>query len=423
MANLLAPSQEVRPQSVSIRTDFYDKVNEGALMTSAARGLLSRLKLPKTLDIPTADILTYYLFYKKRPGTRGFGTYAEIAPKISHALEEWDGLVEFRNDSIGVISREGMNSGTTERLGEAIGLSVLNAIHESTEADWYRIPVRQGGREQSMDFQYAASDGTCIIKVECKGTISLDARAKSSNVSKQKATIEAQKRSERVNDGTVSKTVYYGTIAVLDAKADTLARCWLVDPPADESVDPRRFRIIARLTYIADLISFISPHSALSVALQTRLAALRALSNIDELDGITLRKGDGMEFIVGSRQPGKPYDPWIALKSRVIESRVGGRVFRLDSNTLFFLGIQEELLHFALRQAFDSISSYRSKSFVSMQRVWCTVSAGYFKHALDVVTRHVVRVIESDGYMHFELQGVLYYSSGGIVFGVLPLPR
>lgn len=58
----------------------------------------------------------------------------------------------------------------SEHVGEAVGLSVMNRIHDITEADWRIIPARSGrAAKPSFDFQLA-SDNHHLIEVENKGS-------------------------------------------------------------------------------------------------------------------------------------------------------------------------------------------------------------------------------------------------------------
>lgn len=75
----------------------------------------------------------------------------------------------------------------SEKVGESIGLSVINRIHDLHEADWDRIPIHSGIRGfQTFDFKstlpMSASDGKTLVQTETKGTLIDDASEINANV-------------------------------------------------------------------------------------------------------------------------------------------------------------------------------------------------------------------------------------------------
>ncbi|MDD5205474.1 MAG: hypothetical protein PHS17_08635, partial [Desulfobacterales bacterium] len=189
------------------------------------------------------------------------------------------------------------------------------------------------------------------------------------------------------------------------------------------SANALRFRLVSRLTAIADLISFLSPRSLLSAALRTRVAALNALKTFDELDGVQLRKGDGGYFSTETYSSSGRHNSWFAGKSQVIDGPAGGQVIQLDDQSLMFVGIQEALLNYCITQSFETILSYKFDSGTVHKRILCTVPLGRFKSEFSVAEKESIHIRKSGGYVQFELEGNMHYSSGGMVFGILPLPE
>jgi len=419
MAKTLNIAVVAPPRTIEVAVDYYDSSHRQLFLQSAACSILQAANLPANLAIPTSDFLTYYLFYKKRPGTRGYSSYDEIRPKYRNALVELDGLVDFRNGSVGVVSAPGMNTGTTERLGEAIGLMVISKLHGLVDADWAKIG--ETTKRKTLDYEYAASDGNLLIKTEAKGTATTDNEKKPPTVSNHKASIEQKKIAERNVAGGQSNALLYGTIGVLDDRQKSVARCWLLDPPLTFDASPKQFRIIARLSAIADLLSFISLRSAVTTALRNRVNALKSLGNINELDGVALVKGNGEDFDKRSLTGFGERNPWFWNKSYVTDGPAGGQVIALDDSALLFIGIQEELLLLAINQSFDSISEFKFPTGTVHKTVRCVVPSGRFNREFEHILTDRLKINREDSYVSFDLSGNLHYSSGGLVFGILPI--
>ena len=313
MAHVITLDLQRPPSTVSVAVDFYDEEEKQALLASPMAPLLATL--PMVYELSTTDLCAYYLYHKRRLGMAGYSSHKDLVQQWAKALAEFDGQVEFGNSSLRLTSATNMSSSTTERLGEAIGLTTASQLHGLHQADWSRIPVTN--TRKTLDFQrpWTASDGKQFIQVETKGSATTDNNYKTSSVSKHKAEIKAKKK--HATDEERQKSVLYGTIAVLDDRPDSTARCWLVDPPEDALDNPRRFKILARLTYIADLISFLAGRSSLSASLQTRLSALSALTDISPLDGVPLKKGKGEGYPDRIFDSSSPHNPWFAGKSVV----------------------------------------------------------------------------------------------------------
>src|SRR5262245_5973797 len=122
MVRLISLEVEAPPDTVNIAVDYYDNHERALLLATPASSLLQHL--PATLVIPTPDLCAYYLYYKLRDGIAGFSNHHEIAKHWREALCEFNGQFEFTGTSIRLLSASGSSRGTTERIGESIGLSV-----------------------------------------------------------------------------------------------------------------------------------------------------------------------------------------------------------------------------------------------------------------------------------------------------------
>jgi hypothetical protein len=418
MATIALPQETIR-----VEVGFFSEEDRNALLKYPTADTLKKLTA-EPIKISTAEFLVYYLFHRQRLGTLGYRNYSTVGTKLGIALSALADCVEFTEHSIataeGVVHQ--LNE-VTEHVGEAIGLSVMNRIHDVTEADWQIIPSRGGrGAKASFDFQLA-SDNHNLIEVENKGSSVSDNRTPDENVKAQKRKIAAKK--EKLNavdhDGASepSKSLRYGTITVLDPRRDGYVRCWLTDPPADVAQNPSRFRLIQRMRFLRDWISFISPRSHLAVALATRVAALEVLENPFELDRVPLLRGNAERFELIPFDRFGEHSRFLAGKSKIIDGPGGGEIVRVSDRALFLLGIREELLVIAAEQDFQRLLAYKAPTGSEDEVVECSLS------------RSRARTIDLPSYLdegqkrlqtvRFRARGSIQYSPAGLVFGVIPM--
>jgi hypothetical protein len=116
------------------------------------------------------------------------------------------------------------------------------------------------------------------------------------------------------------------------------------------------------------------------------------------------------------------HNPWFAGRSRVVDGPAGGQVFQLDKGNLLSVGIREDLLVHAIEQSFQGIATFRFRAGTVRKTVQCRVPVGRFESDFSIGENRGLGQTRSGGYVDFELEGNLHYSSGGMVFGVLPLP-
>lgn len=404
------------PDDISVNVAYYDDEERKAITQTLGNDILGGSS--KTLVVPTPDFCTYYLYYKLRSSLPGYSSHKELAKKWYLALCELDGQLGFANDSIRLIQLAGSNRGTTERFGEAIGLSVASRLHGLHDGDWARIP--ETNKHKTFDFDRPlASDGSRFISIETKGSSVAD-NSKRTDVSHQKGSIK-QKKPAAVLSGS-SNSVCYGTIGVLDDRQSSVAQCWLVDPPADMSGDPYRFKVLARLEYIASWISFLGNRSQLASSLWTRLASLESLSDVSQFAGGPLRNGARKEFSQETFSSSGGRNQWFASKSVVVDEPVGGAVFVVSKDALFYMAIQEELVVLAASQDFDRIARYSFPAKVAWKSVECVVPIARFQREFQkILGSRAPQGRRVGGHVRLILQGQIFYCQSGVVFGVLPI--
>lgn len=416
MANLITLEIQAPPQTTQVTIAYYDDVERKLLQDQLGRDILGSAE--KQVSISTADLCTYFLYYKLRSGLPHFGTHAEVTEKWATALVEFDGQIDFTETSIRLLQQKETSTGTMERFGEAVGLAAVGNLHGLHQADWTRIPIKN--TEKSLDYRKSllASDGKTFIEIECKGSAVNDNRLKTSAVSNHKSSIKAKKAG--LADAEKGSSILYGTISVLDERPDSIARCWLVDPPSGVIDDPLRFKVISRLTFMAKCISFLGARSSLAASLQTRLSDLVAVENIGPLEGRALLNGSGEKYPNAGAVWVGDYHPWFSSKSVVRDGPAGGHVFAIDKKRYLFIGIQDELVSMAQTQSFRSIAQYNFVPGIKRQIVDCAVSNGRFKSEFRENTDLLKKLISTEnGYARFTLEGNINYSQSGLVWGVL----
>ncbi len=412
-------------QNVRVDVDYYDDEQKNKLSHYPSAKLIHEI-VSNGIEIPSEEFLTYYLFHRKRPGMPGYRNYEELGIKIGKSLSDLEDFIVFNGNSIATASDAGeQDIKITERVGESIGMSVLNRIHNLSEADWGRIPSKGGPyAPQVFDYQIA-SDGTAIVQLEAKGSSIDFNNLKTSTVSNHKSSIIKRKEAIHNLESTKSypfpSNLRYGTITVLDKRPDSTIKCWLLDPePEFAKMPPVKLRLINRMRFLRDWISFISPRSQFASALSTRVSELAVLTDPFELDGIPLLKGTGEPFDIVSTEGFGSTISFLLNKSRVSDGPTSGVITQTSTKALFFLGLRNELAVLAANQNFAEIMKYSALITTIPKTVNCILHKRRYKRfeLPDWITEGAR---ESGDYMLFEMRGALTYSQEGLVFGVLPL--
>ncbi len=377
------------------------------------------------VEIPTSEFLTYYLFHKKRSGKKGWKTYREISAKTGIAAVELNEWVDFNGDSISTPRDVKYQVGPiTERIGESVGMCVINALHGLTAADWNHVPEQPGvGGVKTPDYELAA-DEKFIIQLEAKGSSVRNNSLKPPSVSNHKSNIAKKKREiaklEKANNYKYPADLRYGTIAVMGEDPGSPVKCLLVDPPADgDGLRARNLRLIHRMRFLRDWITFLSPRSQLASALQTRLLTIESASDPYSQNGLTLLKGDGESFDFSPLSAGG-HSSFFSNKPRITGVAAGGLCSRMNPSNLFFTGIREDLLKVAADQNFNELTQVRYAAGSIQSTVECVFSEGRYR-SLGRPRGFSVRRNSSGTLYHRDLTGVIHYSTSGIAFGVLPL--
>lgn len=413
------------PPFIEVEVQFYDSAEKQVFESFPAADSVRRI-VPGIVRVPTPEFLSYFLFHRKRVGSPAYRSYAAMGQKLEVALALMDGCLVFGERSIRTapgVDRQLIE--ISEHVGEAVGLSVANRIHDFTEADWSPIEQEWGRRANpTFDFELA-SDEKYLIQVETKGTSDTDNRTLSTRVKAHKRNITTKKQKLSSTGDAAGQAsgaaIRYGTITALDARPDSRIVCRLVDPPAQPGeFSARKVKLLKRLHFIHRWISFVSPRTELASALATRLFDLVGVTNPFELDSLPLRRASGEPF------EQFPYDAsghstFATNKSKVTDGPAAGVVVQLSKKALFFAGIREDFWQMAALQNFTEILAYRAEVGSIDKTVECVISRGRFDGF--ALPPSIANEVEERGsYIVFRLPGRLHYSPSGLVFGLLALP-
>lgn len=253
------------------------------------------------LSVSKDEFLSYMMFTEQDDSHSEYKTFSDLRDKVQHRFGDINNYLTLNNGSVqsNVTAQQMMAAGFTERLGVALGLTVVNKIHALTEADWKKIPESKGRgiKIKTFDFELpVASTGSNFIQAENKGAILTNNNDQTGSVTTHysgKHGILSKKtfvRSEEIKSGvSLHQNLYYGTIGVLGTNPNSIARVWLVDPPAiDIQMEPAKYKLLARLSYYLDEFRAIGVREKLLDSLERRIQEISNSSDYLEFDNVPL---------------------------------------------------------------------------------------------------------------------------------------
>lgn len=401
------------PNSLTVNVDYYDDEQKKKFKKNKYPLKIGSL-VSESVSINTNEFLTYLLFTEQKDAP-GFRTFTDFRKRMPKSLALIDGYLQF--DGKKMISShdpKDMDKNLTERLGVAMSLSILNKIHNLTEADWKLIEIKTS--EKSLDFYYVSVEKNEYIQVEAKGSTTKDNKKKA-NASNQKADIDDKKKAEeRKEDHRINKykTYTYGVISVLDNKIGSMPQVWLIDPLSESLITPpRKFKLLTRLQFYWRSLRAISPSSILLHALINRIETLETLDNYNDLDKSILLDRKGKEMIIHSRS--------FPTKSVIGRNRIIGRIYPYDEKHIYYMGFPRELFVLLIEQNFKKIIEYRyiKKKTKSRMTVKCRIRSDQNKRYMIPPNIDFEFIDKKEEYIEFKLEGDLYESTSGRVFGLL----
>jgi hypothetical protein len=267
---------------LKISVDFYNDTEKALFQKYDNASEINKI-IGENTEI-SKDEFEAYMMFTKQMEVVGYRTYDELKSHISEELGNLEDFISFENNSVKAMHPSAIMNQIdyTEKIGVALGLCLINKIHALSQADWKKIP--ESTKEKTLDYDFQiASDGVKFIKVENKGCVVENNTLKGS-INTKRNDIKEKKVTARAKD-TISgspdlKNLYYGVIGVLDNRNDSKAKVWLIDPPTFEvDIDPKKYKLLARLHYYLDEFKNIGVKKSITKALEERL---KLISNSED---------------------------------------------------------------------------------------------------------------------------------------------
>lgn len=398
--------------TVEISVDYWDENHKADLAKYSIAPQLPKVA-GQSLAVSTDDLLAYCLFYRQQPSRPEYGTFRDCYSHRSQAQSWLDGEIDFNGSSVSVpASSQGPPIDIRERLGEAVGLCVADKLYGLNGADWEKIPQQYGRHAQPTNDWKIAATPAVLVELETKGSFETD-NMDQTGLGHHVTSIAAKKAAYRA-DKTKPSAELLGTIAVVGHGAAQPVKCWLLDPPATiEGIEPRQFKLMARMRFLRDWITFVGPRSTLAAVLADRVAVLEALTDPFALDGVPLRSSSGEPMklftISGSDQP-----TWFSGKSRIAGG--GGVLVPWNEEYMLLAGFRDSLLTRAAEQTFADILTFQENASTQRRRVACSLSDSRFR-SLEGEKWMTDARQDARGYWQFSRSCNVHFTSAGLAFG------
>ncbi len=427
---------------IKVSLEYYDEAEKEKLLNYPDSEKISALVKNGVVDIPIVDFYLNYQSYYKNSGAE---TQESLLTSISkgvvfdrYQLEKFfefdDGEIYLRDN---ILSAPPSNM--AEKIGEAIGLSVMNYLFGMTQFDWAKIP--ENNKAKSLDYSgnvLTASTERYYVQVENKGSIVLDDKlgmessrfdnvsvdlnkdvtkgkqVKSAPIYSHKSSVIAKKEEQAR-----PSSICFGTISEVGKRSNGGAKCWLLDPPAEEFLfSPKKARLIHRYLNVVEWICSLHSRSSFAAVLRNRLSALMTLEDPYVLDSLPLKKGNGKLFnSFFSDLTEGPVS--IEGKSAIKAEGVIGEC-QVINEEIYFIGVASDWYNVMVEQSFSKIISFKSP--VSDFSGICKVvlkDKDFESLGFEVVRLGKIPGVKTKKYA--ELVGEFGQSSSGIVYGHIQL--
>jgi hypothetical protein len=314
------------------------------------------------IKVPFADFKTYSQMQHRNTAIKKLDSFESIRENIGDLYGNVNFYTDFDPET-GRFNSVATNNNEQNHVSEGIGcggiLSVMSEIYGLTQADWQRINI-QGHKD--FDFDSAVvEDFSKMIVVEAKGSIVEDNRLKT-HLSNHKISIKEKKDDAGfINKYSKGTDLLIGGITAIDDVNH--AKVYLVDPPMNSDMS-REFRykikILKRLTYYLDWMTIIGKRSYLTIALKNRVAVIEKLSEIENLNSITLVNANGQALKVNET---------IYESKSHIDGEIIGKLNILNHRKAVFIGLSVDLYNLIAMQDFEAISNFKTESFFERKQI------------------------------------------------------
>lgn len=377
----------------------------------------------------TEDEFLAYMMFPWQMDLAGFRSYAELRNQVQDNLGAVNQLLSFNNGSVqaNVIGNDLMQTGYTERIGVSLGLCLMNKIHNLTAADWKKIPTMPGRNgHPTFDYEFPiASTGTGFIQSENKGSAIENNTDQRGTVERHYNSILEKKEYVRNEEAKqqiqLHQNLYYGTIGVLDNRPNSNAKIWLVDPPSFEiEMEPRKYKLIARLRYYLDEFKNIGVKKKITDALEKRIKEIEASKDYNQFNFLKLDdkfpvSGGYYLYMEGN------------VFANVDTNEAFGRVFLVeDKQTIipYLLAFPKAIMRLIVRQDFESILNYEYNPDFIKDNISVLIRFAkpeYFEMNLSEKLNFVFN--EKSKFFETVYFGKVSHTSDGRIFGALKNER
>jgi hypothetical protein len=358
------PLKKLSPNAASLVVDVaaYNGDHELAIASALKNKRPEKAAFAQMLatpqKIPRGEFLTYSIFHM-RGSDRQFQSLSSLKRQASLFTAELHAYCDLSKTVKLARSKAAPLNHLRERIGVALGLSIVSRIHGFKLADWRRIPVMG---TKHLDFHLAATKRT-KIQVETKGSIVPDNvhREKLSNHASNIAAKKAELRARPHKDWHAG--IRYGTITAIDSEHN--AKVWLLDPEPEETRwKAADQRIFSRLHFLARWMSLVSPGSEISFAMRERVTQMARSQSLSTFSELPLKNSLGVEIRALEHRGNDSVGGFFYGKTRFGKHPIFVRRLVLGNGYSLLFGMHEDLLKIALTQDFRMLTSYATEPSV-----------------------------------------------------------
>lgn len=401
---------------IHVDVKYYNKehrrlFNEAGKYPQSVVDMLNDFNMPKNkFDLEVGEFLISYLFYLKKSNPTIYTSRQSLSEEIQRAAYELESHLGYSNNNLHIWPGVNvMPVDITEKMGESVGLCVVSHINEVTHADWTPIPIYN---VKACDY-YLGYTNHGAIQVETKGAIVNDRNYKETNVSQAKKSIISKKKQTRSVPLTNFPCDYlYGTITCLDPDATRKVKCWILDPESNHiNYDLKKNNFFTRLVNYLNVFEIVSPDSKITHRLRNVINEININFEESHLENLPMLTEKGSEnFARAAKQ-------FFYRKSEVDNlSKDKGVWGVIDENTLYFIGVKEDLVQTIVKQDVNEILNYSRKTITEEVTVNCKVLTQADVGQFWALSQEEVSV---NAGISFEARGTIFTSSHGMIFGIL----
>jgi hypothetical protein len=371
----------------------------------------------------TKDEFLANMMFTEQMDRDGFRTYVDLQGRIESRFGDINDFLSFDNDSVQskMNGTQMMQSGFTERIGVSLGLCVMNKIHGFTAADWEKIPETRGrSGNPTFDFEIQiASTGANFIQAENKGAIIVDNSVQNGSIPVHYSSIKSKKKyvrqQEIIRNIPIHQNLFYGTIGALDTRPGSIAKVWLVDPPAYEiEMEPSKYKLLSRLKYYLAEFRNIGVKGYILNALEKRIIEIEKTSDYYEFNNVPLKS----IYVPKIRQylDGKMF-------AAVDNNEAFGRIFIIESKERYFpylIAFPKAIMRIIILQNFDNIMNYEYNPDFINDKVQVLMRLGSKDIDVNKLPNDIKFVLnERKKFYEAVYFGQVSHSADGRIFGLL----